>query len=189
MIAIKNHRPTKVIHGANDGEFAIAGASIGSVRASLVDAFNIPIQALAFVAGIRVDSGYRIRGGEVVEFCRRWGQKGALELAGDAGGRASESILSLVAEVQQHERRLAALERLLSSEPEDADVLPLPNTMAVRSTPYLDSAQAAAYLGISVSSLYGLVERRHLKPLRGPKRTYRFTTGMLDDYLGRATKR
>jgi excisionase family DNA binding protein len=52
-------------------------------------------------------------------------------------------------------------------------------------SPYLDADEAARYLGITVKSLYGVVERRHLIPLRGPRRTYRFTEEMLDEYLKR----
>ena len=52
-------------------------------------------------------------------------------------------------------------------------------------SPYLDADDAARYLGISVKSLYGVVERRHLVPLRGPRRAYRFTKEMLDEYLKR----
>jgi excisionase family DNA binding protein len=52
-----------------------------------------------------------------------------------------------------------------------------------RTSPYLDAQEAAEYLGINVKSLYGLVERRQLEPLRGPKRTYRFTKELLDEYL------
>jgi excisionase family DNA binding protein len=69
------------------------------------------------------------------------------------------------------------------------DALAPPNTISRRPaeagphSPYLDSEQAAAYLGTSVKSLYGLVERRRLRPLRGPRRRYRFTTEILDEYL------
>jgi len=52
-----------------------------------------------------------------------------------------------------------------------------------RRSPYIDSKEAASYLGITVKSLYGQVERGHIKPLRGPKKTYRFTEKMLDEYL------
>lgn len=52
-------------------------------------------------------------------------------------------------------------------------------------SPYLGAEEAAEYLGVSVSSLYGIVERGHLVPLRGPRRSYRFTEKMLDDYLKR----
>ena len=48
---------------------------------------------------------------------------------------------------------------------------------------YLNAEQAAEYLGCSVKSLYRQVELGKLKPLRGPKRSYRFTTAMLDKYL------
>ena len=52
-------------------------------------------------------------------------------------------------------------------------------------SPYLDATEAAAYLGITLKSLYGIVERGHLEPLRGPRRRYRFTSAMLDEYLAR----
>lgn len=69
--------------------------------------------------------------------------------------------------------------------------LPNPDTISVSGvngrcrSPYLDAEEAAAYLGISVKSLYGIVERGRLEPLRGPRRRYRFTTVMLDEYLAR----
>ena len=55
-------------------------------------------------------------------------------------------------------------------------------------TPYFDSMAAADYLGITDKSLYGLVERKQLTPLRGPRRTYRFSQKQLDDYLAKNSK-
>ena len=69
------------------------------------------------------------------------------------------------------------------------DTIPTVAEKPLVASPYLDADQAAAYLGISVSSLYGIVERRHLTPLRGPRRRYRFTRELLDDYLRRRTDR
>jgi hypothetical protein len=60
----------------------------------------------------------------------------------------------------------------------------LPEPPAVES-PYLDSQKAAAYLGIDVKQLYRQVELGKLRPLRGPRNSYRFTQTMLDDYLGK----
>jgi excisionase family DNA binding protein len=54
-------------------------------------------------------------------------------------------------------------------------------------SPYFDSSAACNYLGITGQSLYGLVERKRLVPLRGPRRTYRFTRKQLDDYLENPT--
>jgi hypothetical protein len=68
----------KVIHGANDGVFDLAGATVASVRRSLVDAFNVPEDALAFVNGEQVDlSSFRLVGQETLEFCQQAGIKGA----------------------------------------------------------------------------------------------------------------
>jgi lactoylglutathione lyase len=54
-----------------------------------------------------------------------------------------------------------------------------------RTSPYLAGPEAAHYLGITMQSLYDLVGRGHLVPFRGPRRTYRFTVEMLDDYIKR----
>jgi excisionase family DNA binding protein len=59
-------------------------------------------------------------------------------------------------------------------------------TWANRQCPYFDSSAACNYLGVSEQSLYGLVERKRLVPLRGPRRTYRFTRQQLDAYLASA---
>lgn len=66
----------KVIHGANDGVFDLAGCPVSGVRASLVDAFNIPEDAEEFVNGELVGSNYTLKQGDTLEFILRWGQKG-----------------------------------------------------------------------------------------------------------------
>ena len=53
---------------------------------------------------------------------------------------------------------------------------------------YFDCRQAADYIGVTVASLYGLVERKRIVPLRGPRRTYRFTKKQLDHYLATNTQ-
>jgi hypothetical protein len=66
----------KVIHGANDGTFNLSGATIAQVRASLVDAFNIPADALAFVNGEQVDNEFVLKAQDTCEFVRAAGVKG-----------------------------------------------------------------------------------------------------------------
>jgi len=66
----------KVIHGANDGVFDVAGCPVFSVRLSLVDAFNIPPDALSFVNGEQVGSEYLLVPGDTLEFVRQSGEKG-----------------------------------------------------------------------------------------------------------------
>lgn len=66
----------KVIHGANDDEFEIAGAKVQQVRANLVDAFNIPGDALSFVNGEQVDANYVLKQGDTLEFIKQAGVKG-----------------------------------------------------------------------------------------------------------------
>ena len=50
--------PVKVIHGANDGLFNIAGTTVATLRASLTDVFNIPAESLSFVNGEQVEPSY-----------------------------------------------------------------------------------------------------------------------------------
>jgi len=66
----------KVIHGANDGSFNLAGSKVTTVRASLVDAFNIPGDALAFVNGEQVDANYTLQSNDTLEFVKQAGVKG-----------------------------------------------------------------------------------------------------------------
>lgn len=70
-------RSVKVIHGANDGKFDLAGSKVSTVRASLVDAFNVPGDALAFVNGNVVPASYRLARNDTLEFVRERGVKGA----------------------------------------------------------------------------------------------------------------
>lgn len=77
-------------------------------------------------------------------------------------------------------------------EPEGHDSLTSAIPLAAREqprppprSPYLGAGEAAEYLGVTLSSLYGIVERGHLVPLRGPRRSYRFTEALLDEYLKR----
>jgi hypothetical protein len=66
----------KVIHGATDGEFGLAGAKVSTVRFSLVDAFNIPGDAQSFVNGEQVDANYVLQSNDVLEFVKQAGVKG-----------------------------------------------------------------------------------------------------------------
>jgi hypothetical protein len=66
----------KVIHGANDGTFNLAGSKVQTVRASLVDAFNIPGDALAFVDGEQVEPNYILKESQTLEFVKQAGVKG-----------------------------------------------------------------------------------------------------------------
>ena len=66
----------KVLHGANDGVFNLVGAKVQSVRASLVDAFNIPADALSFVNGEQVDANYVLQTNDTLEFVKQAGVKG-----------------------------------------------------------------------------------------------------------------
>ena len=67
----------KVIHGANDRCFSVGGEAVISIRTSLVDAFNIPPDAIALVNGEEVSSTYTVHAHDTLEFVGRRGEKGS----------------------------------------------------------------------------------------------------------------
>lgn len=69
-----------VIHGANDGIFDVAGSTVAVVQKSLVDAFNIGTDAIAFVNGEEVESTHKLNVGDHLEFVYRTGTKGLGDL-------------------------------------------------------------------------------------------------------------
>lgn len=73
---VADRRGVKVVHGANDGEFEVAGETVGVVRASLVNAFNLTGEAVAFANGRRVPNDYELQQGDVLEFIHARGVKG-----------------------------------------------------------------------------------------------------------------
>lgn len=86
-VAMLDSAKVKVIHGANDGEFGVAGAKVGYVRASLIDAFNIPAEAIAFVNSEQVDANFRLQGGDTIEFVKQDGQKAGSSFIRYPGGK------------------------------------------------------------------------------------------------------
>lgn len=78
---------TVVIHGANDGLFDLAGARVSAVRYSLADAFNIPLNAFTFVNGEQVDSDFRLKGNECLEFVKQYGEKRGSSFIRYPGGK------------------------------------------------------------------------------------------------------
>lgn len=66
----------KIIHGVNEGVFnGLEGVSVRRVYPDLVDAFNLPQDAIAFVNGVRVGPDYRLVSGDTLEFCKAYGCK------------------------------------------------------------------------------------------------------------------
>jgi excisionase family DNA binding protein len=101
--------------------------------------------------------------------------------------RRVESILSILIQESALQGNVSGLLRTQALL--NPDTISSATERPRETSPYLDAEGAAAYLGITVSSLYGIVERGHLTPLRGPRRRYRFTKELLDDYLRRRAER
>lgn len=73
-------RSVTVIHGANDGIFDLAGSTVAVVQRTLVDAFNLRSNAIAFVNGEEVESTFTLSAGDRLEFVYRTGTKGLGDL-------------------------------------------------------------------------------------------------------------
>lgn len=73
---VAERRGVRVIHGANDGIFDVAGYPLTRLRSSLVDAFNIPLDAVALANGRRVPQSYEPVADDVIEFIREQSMKG-----------------------------------------------------------------------------------------------------------------
>jgi hypothetical protein len=87
----------KVIHGLNDGEFPVAGASIAQVRRSLVGAFNIPQEAIPFLNGAHVSNDCRLSDADTLEFVKRNGIKGAASMLDEKGIRDNFETIPITA--------------------------------------------------------------------------------------------
>lgn len=67
----------RVIHGSNEQYLDLSGKTVGSIRKSLRDVFNIPGDADALVMGKQVGDDYIMDAGQTLEFSKEHGVKGA----------------------------------------------------------------------------------------------------------------
>ena len=69
----------RVVHGANEQYFDnLEGKTVGSVRKSLRDVFNIPGDASALIGGKEVGDDFILEGGQNLEFTKEAGIKGGV---------------------------------------------------------------------------------------------------------------
>lgn len=69
----------RVVHGANEQYFDnLEGKTVGSIRKSLREVFNIPGDATALVGGKEVQDDFVLDGGMSLEFFKEAGVKGRL---------------------------------------------------------------------------------------------------------------
>ncbi len=172
----------KIIHGSNDGIFDVVGASVASVRASLIDAFNLPAHAIAFANVERVGDDFRLQANSTLQFVIRAGRKSVGEKVwtGDEFCQffkiTTEDMQAWIAQGLKFGRSLDGSLRITESDADDFFRGP------VVESPYLTSEQAAAYLRTTIKGVYSLLERGKLKKLPG-SRTVLFTREMLDAYV------
>ena len=67
----------QVIHGANSQTFDnLAGSSVGEIRETLTEVFNIPPDAQALVNGENIGERYKLKPQDTLEFIKQAGVKG-----------------------------------------------------------------------------------------------------------------
>lgn len=72
-----NLNKVRVVNGANERYFDnLQGKTVGSVRKSLRELFNIPGDALALISGKEVGDDFILEGGMNLEFLKESGVKG-----------------------------------------------------------------------------------------------------------------
>lgn len=69
-------KKVRVVHGANESYFDLEGKTVGSVRKSLRDSFNIPGDAEALISGKSVNDDFVLEGSMTLEFMKESGVKG-----------------------------------------------------------------------------------------------------------------
>jgi|GEM_PF-2085615 len=66
----------RIVHGANEDHLDFAGKTIGQLKRSLREVFNIPPEAVAYCCGDLASQQYLIEEGDTIEFVREQGVKG-----------------------------------------------------------------------------------------------------------------
>ena len=178
--------PVKVIHGANDGSFAVAGAAVASVRASLVDSFNIPDDAEALVNGVAVLPAYRLNPHDTLEFVKRQGWKGV----GDRVWTGEEfcqffkigpdDLREWIAQGLKVQRCLDGSVRITETAVDEFGRGRMPEATITKELPKeVSTEEAAAILGVSKDTVLklraeGLLEFRNAAPPGSSRPVYRY---------------
>lgn len=176
----------KVVHGATDGIFHVAGAAVASVRASLVDAFNIPNDAEAFVNGEAVPPAYRLQAHDTLEFVKRQGRKGV----GDWVWTGEEfcqffkigpdDLRAWIAQGLKVQRCLDGSVRITETAVDEFGRGRVPEAPITKELPKeVSTEEAAAILGVSKDTVLklraeGLLEYRNAAPPGSSRPVYRY---------------
>jgi hypothetical protein len=125
--------PVRVIHGANDGLFNLAGMTVASLQASLTDAFNVPEDALAFVNGEQVEPSYRLLPNDTVEFVKQTGEKSILDPDEKAQlDRIEATLARLIGDSGNPKKQVAARKGSLGRKPETLEIAEYANELRLQ---------------------------------------------------------
>jgi hypothetical protein len=170
----------KIIHGANDGIFNVVGASVASVRESLIDAFNLPAHTVAFANGEKVGGDFRLQAESRLEFVKQAGRKGVGDKVWTADEFCTffkittEDLQAWIAQGLKVRRCLDGSLRITETAVDEFF-----RGREIES-PYLSTDEAAAYCNVTKDAFYGRVERKKITPLPGSAKENRFTREQCD---------
>lgn len=179
-------RHVKIIHGANDGVFPVSGNSVATVRESLVDAFNIPGEALAFVNGEQTNDEFRLRGNDTLEFVKQAGRKGVGDRVwtGEEFCQffkiSTEDMQAWIAQGLKVKRCLNGSVRITESAMDEFNRGRVPEAPLTSELPKeVSTEEAATILGVSKDTVLklraaGLLEFRNAAPPGSSRPVYRF---------------
>jgi len=177
--AIASSGLVKIIHGANDGVFNVVGSSVAIVRESLVDAFNLPDEAIAFVNGKPVGGDFRLQANDTLEFVKQSGRKGVGEEVWTDEEFcqffkiSTEDLQAWIAQGLKVRRCLDGTLRITETAVDEF------NRGKVIESPYLTVEDAAAYCRTTVKGIYSMLETGKLKKCPGSRKCL-FTKEMLE---------
>lgn len=77
--ATTSNNKVRIVHGANEGYYSLEGKTVGNVRKSLKEVFNIPKDAAAVINGKEVGDDFILEGGQNLEFTKEAGVKGIID--------------------------------------------------------------------------------------------------------------
>ena len=183
MFAPCSSGPVKIIHGANDGVFDVAGAVVTSVRLSLVDAFNLYAEVITFINGEPVPPTYTLQASDTLEFIVPLGRKSVGEQVWTEDEFCiffkitREDLQAWVAQGLKVKRCLDGSIRITETAVDEFF------RGRVIESPYLSTDEAAAYCNVTKDAFYGRVERMKIVPLPGSAKENRFTREQCDQMM------
>ncbi len=170
-----------VLHGSGQIEVP-AGLTVACIRDHCSQVLNIAPDAEALVVGECIPESYVLKDGDILEFLKVSGRKGAGQhvWTGEQFCRffqiTPEDLQAWITQGLRVKRCLGGSLRITETAVDEFF------RGQVIESPYLNTEQAAAYCNVK-DAFYGRVERRKIKPLPGSGKENLFTREQCDQMM------